>query len=185
MLILTKALSGRQRLGRAKQESLELERGGAQGKTYFWLGLGLLLALLAQQATGWCWPWLARLQAVNAYMQFSGFALLGLILYQWRFSLLRTQGHLRKAVGLLKRHKLLGAAAPLLFFVHTQSLGYAYLQWLSLCWLSVFFTGLFNREIVHLRRPWFLPLWITAHVGLSMALLFLTAYHVYLSYAFK
>lgn len=154
-------------------------------KAYFWLGLVLLAALLAQQLAGWHWPLLGELQAGKVYKQLSGFGLLALLLYQWRFSVTRAKGDMRKAFAMVEFHKLFGAVAPLLFFLHSQSLGYAYLKLLSLAFLLVILTGLFNFEIVKTHRPWFRPVWITAHVGLSMLLLFLVAYHVYVGYAFK
>jgi len=181
MLTLVKNLPLMQRRGRiqpALSPALPTQR-------YFWLGFFLLAALLAQQLTGWRWPLLTEWQGGNLYKQMTGFSLLAFILCQWRFSVARAQGDERKAAAMAKRHKLLGALAPVLFLGHTQSLGYAYLQVLSLVFLLVFFSGLCNVEIIKIRKPWFRPVWITAHVGLSMALLFLVAYHVYLSYAFK
>jgi len=168
-----------------RAKPLFILRAGFPAKTYFWLGVGLLAAWLAQQSTGWRWAGLAELQAGNAYMQISGFALLALILYQWRFSLRRARGDLRQAAWLLHRHKLAGVLAPLFFFGHSQAVGYGYLQILSLSFLLVFLTGLCNFEIVPLRKPWYRPAWICVHVSLSMALLILASYHVYLSYAYK
>lgn len=154
-------------------------------KRYFWLGFFLLAALLAEQSTGWRWPALTALQADSVYKQLSGFGLLAFILQQWRLSLLRCQGGQHRAGAMLGRHKALGAMAPLLFFCHSQNLGYGYLQTLSLVFLLVFLTGLCNTEILHVRKPWFRPAWISLHVGLSTALLLLLPYHVYLSYAYK
>lgn len=152
---------------------------------YFWLGFFLLAALLVQQGTGWRWPLLTAWQGDDVYKQLTGFGLLALILYQWRFSVLRAEGDLHRATAMIKRHKLFGAMAPLLFIGHSQTLGYGYLQILSLSFLLVFLSGLCNFEIVKVHRPWFQPVWVTVHVGLSMVLLFLVSYHAYVSYAFK
>jgi len=160
-------------------------RPGPSMPRYFGLGFFLLAVLLVQQGSGWRWPLLTEWQGDNLYKQMTGFGLLAFIFYQWRFSILRAQGEPRKAAALAGRHKLFGSLAPLLFLGHSQALGYGYLQALSLVFLLVFFTGLCNVEIAKIHKPWFQPVWITAHVGLSMALLFLAAYHVYLSYAFK
>jgi hypothetical protein len=64
-------------------------------------------------------------------------------------------------------------------------LGYGYQEILSLTLLLIFLTGLFNLQIVTIHKPWYRPVWISAHVGLSMALLLLMTYHVYINYAFK
>ena len=155
------------------------------GGLYFWIGLLLLAALLTQQIIHWRWPWLAGLQADNVYKQLSGFALFGFIIHQWRFSVQRAQGNVSKARLMFDRHKMFCAMAPLLFFMHSQSLGYALTSLLSLTYFWVFLSGLFNGEIIKVRKPFFRPLWITLHVGLSMGLLLLLAYHIYISYAFK
>jgi hypothetical protein len=152
---------------------------------YFWLGLLLLLGVCVLHGVGWRWTWLAEWQADKLYKQATGFALLAFILYQWRFSVVRAQGDPHKAAKLIGRHKWLGALAPLWLLGHSQALGYGYLAFLSLTFLLVFFTGLCNVEILKVRKPWFRPLWLVTHVGLSMALLFLASYHVYIGYAFK
>jgi len=157
----------------------------SSSKVYFWLGLLWLAALVVQQSIGWRWPLLTEWQGDSVYKQATGFALLAFILYQWRFSLKRAQGQVRNGLALLRRHKLFGAFAPLLFFLHSQALGYGYLELLSLVFLLVFLTGLCNIEIIALRKRWYRPVWIGLHVSASMALLFLLTYHVYLSYAFK
>lgn len=186
MLLLNKTLTWLQRPDRASQiSSTPCHRAAGSGKSYFWLGLFLLTALLIQQLTQWRWFWLAELQGDSNYKQITGFGLLAFILYQWRLSVTRAQGDMRKALSMIKRHKLFGATAPLLFFIHSQALGYGYLNVLSLSFLLVFLTGLFNFEITQIRKPWFMPAWITVHVGSAMALLFLLAYHIYVSYAFK
>ena len=154
-------------------------------KTYFWLGLACLIAFAIQQTLDWRWPLLSDWQTGSVYKQATGFGLLAFILYQWRFSVKRAQGEVRNGLAMLRRHKLLGAFAPLLFFFHSQALGYGYLELLSLAFLFVFLTGLCNVEIVTLRKHWFRPVWISLHISASMGLLFLLAYHVYLSYAFK
>lgn len=170
---------------RHEEHQARIPRWQAPAKAYFWLGLFLLAAWLAQQLTGWRWLLLDELQRDAVYKQLSGFGLLALVLYQWRFSVTRAEGEMRKALAMVECHKLFGAMAPLLFFFHSQSLGYGHPQVLSLTFLLVFLTGLCNVETVKIHTPWFRPVWITVHVSLSMMLLFLLAYHVYISYAFK
>lgn len=160
-------------------------RSGVSAKGYFWLGLFLLAALIVQQSTGWQWTQLAGLQADNTYKLATGLGLFALILFQWRFSVKRAQGEQRRVASILGRHKWFGTLLPLLFLGHSQSLGYGYAGILSLTVLTAFLTGLFNCQIVKIHKPWYRPLWIIAHVGLSMALLLLVVYHVYLDYAFK
>lgn len=160
-------------------------KSGVSVKGYFWLGLFLLATLIIQQSTGWQWTMLAGLQADNTYKLATGLGLFAFILYQWRFSVKRAQGEQRNLTTMIGRHKLFGALLPLFFFGHSQVVGYGYAGLLSLTVWLAFLTGLFNAQIVHIRKSWYRPLWISAHVGLSTALLLLMGYHIYLDYAFK
>ena len=152
---------------------------------YFLAGVLLLAIFLVQLLAPWRWPWLTTLQANDAYKQLSGFLLLAFVAYQWRFSVRRATGQTANLPALIKRHKSLGALAPLFFYVHSQGVGYSYTVALSTVFFAVFLTGLANREITRIASPWFQPLWITLHVGLSSALLCLMGYHLYISYAFE
>ena len=155
------------------------------GKAYFYLGLTLLTAFAIQQISHSRWPWLTALQADDSYKQLSGFALVFYLVHQWHCGVLRNRGLMLAAGNILSRHKLLGAMAPLFFYAHAQTIGFAYLLALSLVYFGLFLTGLFNYEISRINKPWFRPAWITLHIGLSTGLLFLLSYHVYISYAYQ
>lgn len=148
-------------------------------------GLTLLVLLVVQLAGGLRWPWLVELQAEDLYKQFSGFALCAFIAYQWRLSLARAGGRAHDDSRLADTHKLVGLAAPLLFFMHSQSLGYAYQVALSLAFLGLFFSGLFHREALRIPNPGYRTAWIAAHVSLATALPVLLGYHVYITYTFE
>jgi hypothetical protein len=153
-------------------------------KGYFLLGLVLLVAFAIQESYQWNWPWLATLQTDTVYKQLSGFVLIIYLAHQWHCSVLRTRGLMHEAASRLKRHKLLGAMAPLFFYAHSQHIGFAYLQALSLIYFGIFMTGLGNYEISRINKSWFRPVWMTVHVGLSTGLLFFLSYHIYISYAY-
>jgi uncharacterized membrane protein len=154
-------------------------------KSYFWLGIGFFIAFFVQHVYRWQWPWLTVWQTQSVYKQLSGLALIVFMGHQWRCSWLRNQGQTVRGNALLPRHKWLGALAPLFFYAHAQHIGYAYMQALSGTFFAVVFTGLFNCEIVNLRRPWFRPLWLVLHIGLATALLFLIGYHIVISYTYE
>ncbi|MGR9046589.1 MAG: hypothetical protein ACU83N_14960 [Gammaproteobacteria bacterium] len=157
----------------------------AFGKIYFFLGLTLFSVFLLQQAYHWRLNWLTQLQTDNVYKQLSGFALFTFLAHQWHCSVLRSRGLMRKAGRILNRHKLIGSLAPLVFYAHTQTLGFAYLQILSLFFFAIFLTGLFNFEITRIDKVWFHPIWIIVHVSLSTGLLFLLGFHIFISYAYQ
>lgn len=185
MLSRVKSLVFLQDFSRLKASLPDALRSGLPAKGYFWAGLFLLAALIAQQSSGWQWTMLTGLQGDKTYKLATGFGLLAFVLHQWRFSVQRAQGEKRNAATMISRHKLFGALIPLAFLSHSQILGYGYLEILSLTLLLAFLSGLFNFQIGQIHTPWYRPVWISAHVGLSMALLLLMAYHVYINYAFK
>ena len=154
-------------------------------RSYFYLGLLLTAAFVAQSLVAWHWPWLSDLQENESYKQLSGLALLTFIAHQWHFSVLRARGLQRKAGGLSHRHKWIGALAPLFFYLHSQQLGYGYQQLLSLAFFGIFLSGLCNPEITRVHLAWFKPAWITVHVGLSVVLLSLAGYHIYIGFAYQ
>ena len=170
---------------RSEKHSLLTSAQGLFRKSYFLLGLGLLTVFIAQDVYRWPWPWLAGWQADSVYKQLSGLVLVLLLGHQWQCSVLRNQGRSERGNLLLPRHKWLGALAPLFFYAHTQHAGYAYTQVLSWAFFGVVFSGLFNCEIIHIRKPWFRPVWLIVHVGLATALLFLIGYHVVISYVYE
>lgn len=185
MLSRVRSLVLLQNINRLRSSLPDVLRSGLPAKGYFGLGLFLVAALITQQSIGWQWTTLTGLQGNNAYKLATGFGLLAFVLYQWRFSLKRAQGEKRNAATMISRHKLFGALVPLAFFSHSQVLGYGYQEIVSLTLLLAFVTGLFNFQIGQIHTPWYRPLWIITHVGLSMALLLLMGYHVYINYAFK
>lgn len=148
-------------------------------------GLALLVLLVVQLAGGLRWPWLDGLQADDIYKQLSGFALGAFIAYQWRLSLNRAARQARESARLTELHKLIGLAAPVLFLLHTQSLGYAYQVALSVAFLGLFGSGLFHREALRIPNPGYRTAWIAAHVGLATMLPVLLGYHVYITYTFE
>jgi hypothetical protein len=153
--------------------------------SYFYVGLSLLGLFLVQQAGGLRWPWLGQLQTDDLYKQFSGFALLCFIAHQWRFSVLRARGRFQQAAGLMSLHRGIGVAAPILFYCHSEGFGHAYQAALSSVFLAVYITGLFNMDIIGVRKPWARTVWLTAHVGLATLLPFLLGYHVFITYAYE
>jgi hypothetical protein len=148
-------------------------------------GLALLVLLVVQLAGGLRWSWLAELQANDLYKQLSGFALCAFIACQWRLSLARAGGRAQGNSRLANTHKRVGLAAPVLFFLHSQSLGYAYQVALSLTYLALFVSGVFHREALGIPNPGYRTAWIAAHVSLATALPILLGYHVYITYMFE
>lgn len=178
MLFIEKAIAPP--ASKAHAEAIKRRRPG-----YFYLGLVLVVIASTAFTFNLRLTWLGSLQADDLYKQLSGFALAAYLAHQWHCPVLRNRGLMRKACSILSRHKLIGSFAPLVFFAHSQTLGFGYLQIFSLGYFAVFVTGLFNVETTGIRKPWFQSLWVFMHVSLSTGLLFLLGYHLFISYAYK
>lgn len=154
---------------------------------YRLLGLSLLLAFWLQHRFGIKLYELERLQADDDYKIFSGLLVLTYVLNQWRLPLTRwlnCDNH--KIVQFKHRHRAFGSIAPLVFYLHATSTGYAYLAALSNVYLADCLVGYGSGEIVHNRlKKTYLFAWTVVHVGLSTGLLFLSAYHAYVALAYK
>ena len=153
----------------------------------FYLGMALLLAFVLVHFFQLQWPWFEALQASESYKRWSGLFLTLYIAAQFILPFLRWQGHLRAAGHHYTLHKLQGAFAPLAFYIHSTSLGYAYLLVLSLVYFANFILGLLNHAIVakpqYTRRYQFT--WLMAHVVLSLSTVALVVFHVYIVFAFQ
>ncbi len=158
-----------------------------QSQRYFYLGLLLTLAFGVQDLFELKWPWLESVQKVENYRIGSGIFLALYILGQFILPVKRWQGKTRDAVRHYKLHKLQGALAPLIFYIHsTQLNGYAYLKLLTYVYFANFLLGLFNHE--RISNPKFkktyLFYWLPVHIFLSVILLGIIVFHAYIALAY-
>jgi hypothetical protein len=168
----------------AAQKSTQAARRFDLDYYALWFGLGLIAAFLIQDFGGFHWRWLGDLQIESIYRQLSGIGLVVFLAHQWHPAVLRSRGQMRQAGVLMRSHKLVGALTPLVFYVHSQRLGYAYLSVLSSALFVIFLSGILHRQIVRLHKPWLQTLWIGVHIGSAVILLILLGYHIYISYAY-
>jgi hypothetical protein len=160
-------------------------KGSTQDPVYFWVGLTLLGGFFLQLAFGWHSRWLAEQQTHELYKQLSGLLLLLFICHQCWLSLQRTQGEPGTARHALAHHKRWGSVAPLLFYFHSISPGHAYLLVLSLSFFAVFTLGLLHQQLLRWQPKWLTQLWLIGHVALTMVLLILLGYHVYVAFVYE
>lgn len=144
------------------------------------LGVVLLVCLLGIDL-----PLLAAAQADGVYKFASGAFVLGYILLQWNLFAHREKDRQPALVAKwYRRHKMLGALAPLVFALHTTSFGHALLLTLSLTFLFVVLSGYFNRDLLNVQSQIFWRTWIVLHVGAGLALYALVALHVWTALSF-
>jgi hypothetical protein len=151
------------------------------------VGLALLTAYYLQYQFDLKLPQLEQLQAGNNYKICSGLLLLTYILSQWRLPIAHWLKLNIDALSAKKHgHLYFGAIAPLVFYLHASSIGYAYLAALASVYLANSLVGYSSGEFVHPRykKPYVFS-WTVLHVCLSTSLLFLSVYHAYIALAYK
>jgi ferredoxin-NADP reductase len=152
-----------------------------QSKTYFYLGIGLFLAFLFQEFFQLKLPWLETLQAQENYKIYSGLFVVLYMASQFIMPYNKSCEIPHACASIYHQHKLRGAFAPLIFFIHSTQFGVAYLFMLSLVYFSNLLLGLFNHEriINPILRISYFKIWLPIHIILSVLTVALIAFHVY------
>lgn len=142
----------------------------------------LLLALYVVQ--GWLgleWPALARLQADKVYKVASGTLLACYLLHQAFVGRRR----LYDPIGALFWHKLAGACAPLVLYLHASRFAYGYLLLLSIGFVTTIALGLAHRAVLRTHVRALYTWWFILHLATSSSLLVLGGYHVAIALAYE
>lgn len=167
----------------SKEKVARIQPARRRAYRYTALGLVLLACYLAQDILDLKWPWLVEMQTDETFKRWTGFLLTGYILHQWSLSLGRLKG--QYSDPRLVRHMSWGAWAPLVFYLHSHQIGYAYLFLLSTVFLANATMGLLNREVLGIRKKWFLVGWLVVHVTLSVLLVTLASYHAFMAFYYQ
>jgi hypothetical protein len=154
-------------------------------KVSFYIGLILLIAWVAQAAVPIRWLWLENLQKVELYKQLTGLLMMAYLGHQWHLPVLRLLNRSKAAKDNYERHKILGALAPLVFYIHSTQIGYAFTALLATVYLGNVAIGLFNPETVRIKKNWFTQSWMVVHVALSLVTIVLVLYHIIVTLAYR
>ena len=150
------------------------------------VGLILLSAFFLQFFLTLQWDWLFQLQQEEMYKRWSGLGLALFIVFQWVLTLTRVLKKFRKhAMSMQTIHKWLGALSPLLFYIHSISLGYGYLLLLSYIFFSNTILGYFNLDVVKNSSDAFFKGWMISHVALSIIVTIMLVFHVSMVFYYK
>jgi methionine sulfoxide reductase heme-binding subunit len=154
-------------------------------KAYMITGYVLLAAFIIQELADLRWPFLQDLQQVQYYRKWSGFGLILVIAFQWILTFVRAGSNNSIPRTLTQIHKWLGAFSPLLFYIHSMKLGYAYLFLLSITFFSNTVLGYTNLELIRNQPRWVYQGWMIAHVGFSLFISVLALYHVWIVFWYE
>lgn len=154
---------------------------------YIVIGGLLLLLFLLQYTFQIKWAWLESMQADETFKRWSGLVLVIFILFQWYYPVLRWRGLYKAAAHFRKWHLLIGALAPAVYFLHSTVLGYAYTFLLAIIYFGNFIAGLLNQDIIpeSRYRKSYGNYWLAVHIILSISMISLILYHIFIVFAFK
>ena len=147
---------------------------------------GLLIFLFAMQAMlNLQWRWLAEIQKIESYRQVTGYLLFIYFGLQLRLGFVRAR---KRTVGLRREfdlHKWQGMFGPVLFYIHSIHIGYAYQALLTAAFLGNCLIGYLGPHTLPWRHKWYLSGWVMAHVCLAMLALGLMLLHMKIVYQFS
>lgn len=156
-------------------------------QVFMTIGLILVAAFLLQALFQIKWPWLENIQVLESYKRWSG---LGLLLYmggQWILPYLRFNGRFKAAARHYRLHKRQGAFMPLVYYFHSTAFGYGYLLALSSFLFANLVLGFLEPGVA--ARPAFRQrysfVWLATHVALSVLIMALVAYHIFVVFYYQ
>ena len=154
---------------------------------YFYVGVLLLLGFAVQDIFQLKWPWLETLQADETYRRWSGLVLTLYVAAQFILPWFRWRGKFKQAARYYHLHKYQGILAPLVYYIHATTMGYAYLFLLSMVYFANFTLGLFNQEVVAkpAQKQKYAYYWVIGHVLLSILTVALVAFHIYMVFGYQ
>lgn len=150
------------------------------------VGLVLLSAFFLQLLLNLQWTWLFELQQGEMYKRWSGLGLAIFILFQWLLTFTRISKKFRKnAMKMQSIHKWLGAISPVLFYIHSMSLGYGYLLLLSYIFFSNTLLGYLNLDVLKHNGDLLFKGWMITHVALSIIVTIMMFFHITMVFYYK
>lgn len=149
------------------------------------IGAVLTAGYILQAVAGWQWGLLVMLQERELYKQITGFMLVVLLAAQWRLSTARINGTPKRINQMLSSHRVWGACAPLLLYLHADEFGHAYIRVLSLSLTALLVLGLLYQPVIRCNRALLTSTWLLVHVALASLLVVLIGYHAFNAFYYE
>ncbi len=144
------------------------------------IGISLLLLYIVQLNVDVKLQFLVELQQNIIYKQLTGYLLLLYLAYQ--FKLARARNNTKLIRYHFSLHKIQGIFAPLVLYIHSMELGYAYQVLLSSLFLTNCLIGLLSPQQLKLHNVNYVNCWLIFHVGIAMIVVGLVIYHLFITY---
>lgn len=159
--------------------------GLTDNQLYLLTGSLLLVLYFTQLNLSLRWIWLDNLQSGEVYQQITGFLLLAYVIMQGRLGFQRLSKPNMPFRSLLANHKIHGVFAPILFYIHSMDVGFAYQVVLTFVFLGNSLLGYLSPQAIKLRKKWYILSWTILHVGLAILTLTLMLFHIYIVYYYS
>lgn len=152
---------------------------------YLLVGFMLIALYFTQLNLNLKWEWLADLQSNEFYRQFTGFLLLVYVLMQGRLGMQRLSKSSSQYRTLFAQHKLHGVYGPIIFYIHSIDIGFAYQVVLTFVFLGNSLVGYLSPQAIKVRDRWYVLSWIILHISLAILTLVLMIFHIYIVYYYS
>ena len=157
----------------------------SSSNNYKIVGLLLFGIYILQIIIPWNSEAILELQDNDNYKIWSGILLLLIILSQWAITYARFvhQKSGTELNRLIRIHKMTGAVSPLFYLIHSISPGYGLLLFLTFAFFINHIWSLLPNESSFWIRMF--PIWLITHIFLAVLIMILSAYHIYIAFAYK
>lgn len=152
---------------------------------YLLSGFTLLLLYLIQLVLNLRWEWLDSLQSDELYKQFTGFLLFTYVLMQGRLGLQRLRRSSERISTLFNYHKIQGVFGPLVFYIHSIDIGFAYQVVLTFAFLGNCIVGYLSPQAIPIKNKVYVLGWTILHIGLAIMTFVLMFFHVFVVYYYS
>jgi len=159
--------------------------GLSDNHSYLLMGSFFLALYFTQLNLSLRWGWLDNLQHGEVYQQITGFLLLAYVIMQGRLGIHRLSKPNMPFRSLLANHKIQGVLGPVLFYVHSMDIGFAYQVVLTFVFLGNSLVGYLSPQAIKLRMKWYILSWTILHIGLAILTLVLMLFHIYVVYYYS
>ncbi len=155
-------------------------------KGYLYIGITLLLLYIMQAVFEWLWTPLYDYQQEESFKRWSGLGLFIYIAIQWSLTLFRVKKNWEhNSPIIMELHKWMGAFSPVVFYIHSMELGYAYLLILSVTFFANVLIGFINLDVIKTKAYWYFQTWMITHVACSLAISLLAIYHIWIVFYYN
>lgn len=152
---------------------------------YLLTGIALISLYACQLVLNLRWEWLDNLQSDEVYKQFTGFIVFAYVLMQSRLGLQRVRGSSASLSQLHYSHKIQGVFGPVVFYLHSIDIGFAYQVILTFAFLGNCIIGYLSPHTIPIKNKLYYLGWTILHISLAIMTFVLILFHIFVVYYYS